>query len=133
MRRGRCSTSYSGGLLGWTAASGVHSITGERFRSYSAYGGEDGALGVPVGATIPSSASGGGSTQRFQGGYAYSSAGSTYFANGDSLIHARYQQLGGPGSRLGWPTSNEVCANGTCTSRYQGGTLTWTAAGGVRG
>jgi uncharacterized protein with LGFP repeats len=42
-----------------------------------------------------------------------------------------WARQGGEAGRLGYPTTDEICGGG-CYQRFQGGTITWSPASGMR-
>ncbi len=125
--QGTCYAPFMSGLLGWTSASGVQSIAGERFVDYIAAGGQA-KFGIP---TSGSEDLQGGTRQSFSRAIAYTVGDVTTLQMRDSLIHAKYMSTGGPTGLFGWPTSFEQCSGGVCFTLFQGGVMAWSPAAGV--
>jgi GH25 family lysozyme M1 (1,4-beta-N-acetylmuramidase) len=117
---------YAHGLAFWSVATGVHALWGPISSKYLALGGSNSFLRRPVSdienTTIP-----GGQQARFQGGWIY-----WHQATGAHEVHGwilhTYLGLGGSGSALGLPTSDEYSIPGGRQSDFQHGRLRWDAA-----
>lgn len=133
LRAGQCFTVYTGGILGWTASTGVQSVGGVAWAAYKAAGGPTSELGIPVApAKWVSAAAGGGDVNALSGGTVYTSTkGSAAALTALSLIRAQYEQLGGPAGALGWPTARETCDANGCRVQFDAGLLGWTSGAGV--
>jgi trimeric autotransporter adhesin len=108
-----------------TGAQPLHA--GPLAAKYDALGGP-GFLGLP---TAEDTAVGTGRVAAFQRGKVYTSPAGTWGVWG--LVGARYEQLGGPTGRLGFPTSDEVDAgSGGRVSRFQNGRIYFTSATGAQ-
>ncbi|MFC9996634.1 LGFP repeat-containing protein [Nocardia sp. NPDC127526] len=97
-------------------------VTGDFLAKYNELGGESGPLGAPTGPE--QDAPGGGKVQEFTGGAVYaSSATGTHVVWGE--IRKAWDENGGPGGKLGYPTTDETDIPGGKQSEFTGGTITW--------
>lgn len=114
---------FQGGRLFWSPEFGTREVHGEIERRYEAFGGSGGFLGLPV---TDEFGVRGGRASRFTGGQLLWSP-----EHGAREIHGaigiRYDELGGPGSELGLPTSDEYAVPGGRRSDLQHGSLVWDA------
>ncbi|MFI6868525.1 LGFP repeat-containing protein [Nocardia sp. NPDC050406] len=103
-------------------ANGDIEVEGAILEKYNAFGGVNGALGEPTG--DDADAPDGGKVQEFKGGAIYSSpTAGTHVVWGD--IREAYLANGGPGGKLGYPTTDETDIPGGKQSDFTGGTITW--------
>jgi hypothetical protein len=121
---------YRGGHIYWTAHSGAWEVHGSILVQYLAMGGPGGLLGFPVTDELDGGKAGS-KVSRFRGGGIWWSA-----ATGAKEVHGsilvKYLSLGGEGSFLGLPTTNEVNhAPGGKRSTFQGGVILWTPSTGA--
>ncbi len=124
-----CSQAFqNSSLIAGRASSGYYTVTGAYVPALTAAGGLSGALGLPTTPVLTISANGGGTGQVFDGGSIYSSAMGAFAVSGG--IRDFYFTKGGSAGVLSWPTSVAACNGGTCTQKFAGGTVSWTAAGG---
>ena len=94
---------------------------------YYDLGGPGSYLGTP---TAPETAVAGGRMQTFHGGTIYwSLATGAHAVHG--LILGRYQALGGPGSFVGFPTSDEQAVAGGRASTFTGAAIYWSPGTGA--
>src|SRR6266568_1195805 len=94
---------------------------------WSALGWERGFLGYPVADEVGVT---GGRASRFQGGTIYwSTASAAQEVHG--AILGRYLQLGGTGSTLGLPTSDEYSITGGRRSDFKHGAIEWSSGTGA--
>ncbi|CAO5232039.1 GH25 family lysozyme [Frankia sp. AgKG'84/4] len=116
---------YSNGLVFWSVATGVHALWGPIAPRYLAVGGSNRFLHRPV-SDIENTVAPGGQQARFQGGWIY-----WHPATGAHVVNGRilqtYLGLGGSGSALGLPTSDEYSVPGGRQSDFQHGRLRWDA------
>ena len=126
-----CWITFENGLIGSTPTSGVYVVDGESKAAYDAQGGPRGALGAPISAPEVIADDGGGTRQRFAGGYIYSSSAGTVGLRSNSGLTQRYISIGGPASELGWPTTSELCGTASCSIGFTRGLLGWTMSTGV--
>jgi uncharacterized protein with LGFP repeats len=125
--RGR-SRDYQNGSIFWTPQTGAHEVHGAIRVKWAQLGGTRGFLGYPTtdesGGSIPGSR-----FNHFEGGSIYwTPQGGPHEVHG--AIHARYQAMGFERSQLELPVSDELAMPGGRLSRFQGGEITWTPAGG---
>ena len=97
-------------------------VAGGILAKYTEAGGPTGVLGAPTG---PAQTVGdGGHYQEFAGGAIFYSEGTgAHVVWGD--IRTAYDEHGGPGGALGFPTSDETDAPGGKQSAFQHGKITW--------
>lgn len=127
-QRGSKVSRFEGGHIYWSAKTGAHEVHGEILIRYLYHGAEGGSLGLPTSDEVEVP---GGRKSEFQRATIYwSSSSGAHEVHG--AIRTRYHQLGGPGSFLGFPTSDEsdiLQSNGKPSggkvSRFQGGTIYW--------
>ncbi|MGK5113008.1 LGFP repeat-containing protein [Geodermatophilus sp. CPCC 205506] len=120
---GGWSQQFERGVVYVSAAGSFATVNGINTR-YQELGGRDGVLGFPVG---PELTLAGGWSQQFERGVIYvSAAGSFATVNG---INGAYQQLGGPGGALGYPTSPEMTFPGGWGQNFERGAVYVTADG----
>ncbi|CAO5175776.1 lysozyme [Frankia sp. AiPs1] len=119
---------YANGLAFWSVSTGVHALYGPISTKYLALGGSNSLLRRPI-SDIEFTSAPGGQQARFQGGWIYWSA-----ATGAHEVHGQilrtYLALGGSGSALGLPTSDEYSVPGGRQSSFQHGRLRWDAVTG---
>jgi len=122
---------YQGGNIYWTAAFGAYEVYGAILDRYVVMGGPASPLGFPT--TGEASAPGDGRMNLFQGGGIYwtpavENAHATY-----GEIGRLYQAMGGPGSPLGFPLTDEATTPGGAGrfNDFQGGSIYWSFATGV--
>lgn len=126
---GGSSQRFQGGWLYWSNSTGTHQIGGAVGERYRAMGGPASGLSYP--ATDEGATAGSGSSQRFAGGSLYWS-GATGVQQASGAIGTRYAALGGPASRLGYPTATEVAVgNGGTSQQFQGGAAYWSPSSGA--
>lgn len=105
-----------------TRNGGEIAVSGDVLAKYTAAGGATGPLGEPTGAQ--QEAAGGGVLQEFTGGAIYvAPGGPAHVVWGE--IRKAYDENGGPGGKLGYPTSDETDIAGGKQSTFTGGTITW--------
>jgi uncharacterized protein with LGFP repeats len=83
---------------------GDFSVAGAVYTSYLAHGGPLGGLGWPTRQQWAHAKNGGGVSQRFAGGYVFSSAKAGAHAVRGKVL-ATYLRRGGAGGTLGWPAA----------------------------
>lgn len=128
---GACAQSFAQGVLTWSANNGGNIVQNVIAPTYSNFGGVSGRLGAATTQTIPISANGGGIVQAFSNGaIAKKNSSSTGFALIGG-IRSFYGTQGGVSGRLGWPTSNEICASqSSCYQTFENGTIDWNSNSG---
>ncbi|TSE02220.1 hypothetical protein FOS14_00915 [Skermania sp. ID1734] len=100
-------------------------VSGDILSKYNELGGPTGTLGLPTGAA--KTIGGDGHYQEFAGGAIFYSQGTgAHVVWGD--IRTAYDQNGGPGGELGFPTSDETDIPGGKQSTFQHGKITWNAS-----
>jgi hypothetical protein len=92
------------GNMYWTPPTGAHEVQGVILGHYLQLGGPSGVLGFPTSDETASPA--GGRMNTFQVGDIFFSPGTGAFEVQGAIL-ARYNSMGGPGSFLGFPTSDE--------------------------
>jgi len=115
---------FQGGSIYWLSATGAHEVHGLIRSKWLALGSTAGFLGYPrsdeVAVTV-------GRASQFQGGNVYWSSG-----NGTHEVHgailARYLSLGGTGSRLGPPVSDEYAVAAGRRSNFKHGAIIWNSS-----
>ncbi len=125
-RTGRAS-SFQGGRVLWSPATGVHAVTGPALAHYDANGGANGFLGFPTSGLTRLDATA--SYQDFQGGRVYVVGGRAQSVRG--AILATYLHLGGSYGSLGLPTSDEYDVPGGRRSDFTGGSLVFDSRTGA--
>lgn len=123
LRGGGCYQQFEGGKLYWVGNGPAYRIKAQAMRGYQVLGNEHSSLGYPV-SDEKCGLSGGGCYQKFERGKLYwtgHNAGIGVWG----AVEARYLQLGNEHSKLGYPTTNPSCSNGSCTQKFQRGSMTW--------
>jgi len=121
---------FAGGIVDWSSATAAHEVHGAILSKYQALGGPGSFLGLPISDehAVP-----GGRQSDFAGGIVdWSSATAAHEVHG--AILSKYQALGGPGSTLGFPLSDEQNAPEGPPNRqseFQYASIHWTAASGA--
>jgi uncharacterized protein with LGFP repeats len=112
---------FQGGSIYWLSATGAHEVHGAIRSKWLALGSSAGFLGYPRSDEVAVSI---GRASQFQGGNVYSSSGNgTHEVHGSILT--RYLALGGTGSRLGPPTSDEYTVSVGRRSNFKHGAIIW--------
>jgi len=127
-RVGRYNHFAGGASIYWTQQTGAHAVQGQIRALWARLGWEAGQLGYPT-SDERATADGAGRQNTFTHGAVFWTAGGGAHAVVGS-IYARYVELGGVKSKLGYPTSNEVAVSGGRASTFQRGTITWNAKTG---
>ncbi|WAB81881.1 hypothetical protein OVN18_02340 [Microcella daejeonensis] len=125
-----CSVDFASGMIGWSAAGGVHVVPEPFAAEYRRVGGLS-AVGAPTSAVFSDAARGGGRAQAFQNAYAYASPSGTAVLMTNTPIFQQYARLGSQRGDLGWPASSESCSTTACTVSFQGGQLMLDIVSGV--
>ena len=117
---------HTNGLMFWSAATGARIVHGPSATKYLELGGSNSFLGRPVSDTELATAPGAHQTI-FQGGWIY-----WHPETGAHEVHGAilktYLGMGGSGSRLGLPITDEYSVPGGRESAFQFGRLRWDAA-----
>ncbi|HEU0101327.1 MAG TPA: hypothetical protein VFR07_03330 [Mycobacteriales bacterium] len=125
---------FEGGQIYQSPATGAHEVHGLIFQAWGRTGYEAGPLGYPRTDERPLSGRAGASNL-FTGGAVFWSAGTGAHAVVGALRDA-YRGSGWEKGCLGLPVADEQRSTPggvvTCTSAFENGTITWTAAGGAR-
>jgi LGFP repeat/Cysteine-rich secretory protein family len=118
---------FQGGSIYWTPATWSHEVHGAIRDKWASLGWERGFLRYPTSDEVAVT---GGRASYFQGGQVYWSA-----VTGPHEVHgailSRYLSLGGPGSALKLPTTDEYGVSGGRRSDFQGGSIHWNASTGA--
>jgi hypothetical protein len=121
--KGGYSRKFIKGRMYWSKAAGVHELHGPILARFRAIGGPIGPAGFPTTdvTTIP-----GGQRARLGGSWKiyWSAASGAWSTHGP--IARRWLNLGGPGSSLGFPTSNAIPISGGAQQHFLHGLITWT-------
>ena len=121
---------FQNGSIYWTAATGAHSTSGAIRTAWAAQGFERGVLGYPVTNELGGYPNGG-FAQAFQRGSIYWTA-ATGAHSTSGAIRTAWAAQGFESGRLGYPTTDIYSTgNGGFAQNFQGGSITWTAAGGA--
>ena len=127
---GGCVQEFEGGSIYSSTDNGVHAVFTPYRDAWARHGAEAGRLGYPTTDEICGRA-GGGCYQQFQGGTIHWSG-----ASGMRAVFTPYRDTwarhGAEAGRLGYPTTDEICGGGGCYQRFQGGSINWSPAGGMR-
>ena len=124
--RNGAAVDLTGGAVYWSSATGARVVRGEILATYRRWGAESGALGYPTG---DDQAHASGFRTTFQGGHVYWSAPTGAHVLRGAILD-RYLASGGP-AVLGFPTSDDVAANGGVKADLQGGAVYWSSATGA--
>ncbi|WP_162942652.1 hypothetical protein [Cryobacterium soli] len=120
---------FQKGWAYWSPSTGAVLANGAIGNSYRVRGGTSGGLGFPM--ASEKAEAGGGSSQRFQGGWLYwSSSKGTYQIGG--AIGSKWLAAGGPSSGLGYPSSDDTAMGNGSGQAFSTGSLYWSAATGVQ-
>jgi uncharacterized protein (TIGR03437 family) len=118
------------------AGNPVQLVAGPFLTKWAGFSYETGAAGSPISGAMPalSFRATAGQVQSFAKGTMFMAttgpgAGSVYFAGG--LVAAAYNQSGGMGGSLGFPTSDEYSSNGKRRQDFEGGFIDYAAGNAV--
>jgi hypothetical protein len=115
-------SSFQGGTIYYSSASGAHYTIGGIDAKYSGMGGPNSVLGFPM---TDEWYAAGGAYNFFQSGGIYWSGG-TGSHDVYGAISDRYKAMGGPASSgLGFPTDDQTGVSTGAKAPFQGGTLWW--------
>lgn len=133
LRNGGCFQNFEGGSVLWSPGTGAQLLTSAPVNSaWAKTGFENGTLGYPTTGLICGLRNGG-CFQNFEKGSIIWSptTGAQPMLTGP--IQAAWAQQRYENGPLGYPTSAQNCTlnNTNCTQIFQGGTITWTPAGGA--
>ncbi|HEX9229923.1 MAG TPA: endonuclease/exonuclease/phosphatase family protein [Arthrobacter sp.] len=123
---GSSSQRFQNGYLVETPGVGVFTSTGPIRDRWVAMGAEAGALGLPIGNTVPTAT---GSYQKYQNGFILASPKTGAYPS-MGPIRSAFAKQGYEGGKLGYPTSEVyTTSNGGTAQTYQGGIITRTKSG----
>jgi hypothetical protein len=117
------------GSIYWTPATGAWEVHGAIRGHWAALGWERSFLGYPVTNEL-AVGDGVGRYNHFQGGYIYWSPASGAWSVKGAIL-GRYQSLGGPWSRLGYPVTDETPTSYGARSTFQHGHIDWYSGTGT--
>ncbi|WP_159700753.1 GDSL-type esterase/lipase family protein [Arthrobacter sp. 18067] len=129
LKSGGSSQEYQRGTIIWSPATGAKALTGAIRSYWSSTGGQDGALGYPVGEEVRQNNF---VYQLFQGGTVYWSAATGAHSTTHGDVHNRYNQLGGAAGQLGLPLTDKLPRAGGLVQQFANGWLVWGPATGAR-
>ena len=119
---------FQHGSIYWTPETGAHAIPREIFERWGEDGFEGGPVGFPIAAV--QHLDNGGSWQAFEDGVIVRNpAGERFVVRG--AIGAKYRELGGPASELGYPRSNEKAIPAGAVSDFEHGNIYWSPETGA--
>lgn len=116
---------YARGNVYWSASTGAHAVLGGILARYLVLGGP-GVLGLPR--TDETAVSGGRASTFTRGTVYWSAATGAHGVVG--AILSRYSSIGGAGSTLGLPVTDEYSVAGGRRSDFQHGTISWSSSTG---
>jgi GH25 family lysozyme M1 (1,4-beta-N-acetylmuramidase) len=119
--RGVVTQQFSGGLIVWSRATGAQPLMGAMLARWRHDGGLRSQEGLPTGPRV-------GVAQQFAGGGLYATSSGVHLVPG--AIRDRYEELGGPASVLGLPSSEAAVIGGTRLVRFDVGALVETTVAG---
>ena len=129
LKNGGSSQQYQRGTIMWSPATGARALTGAIRSYWSSTGGQNGALGYPVGEEVRQNAF---VYQLFQGGTVYWSAATGAHSTTHGDVHNRYNALGGAAGQLGLPLTDKLPRAGGLVQQFVNGWLVWGPATGAR-
>lgn len=124
--RGVLQQRFAGGQLLWSATTGAHALTGAFLARWLRERGIRSPAGLPTGEATQRS---GGTSQQFAGAGYYLSGGVVRAV--PDVLRDRYEQLGGPDSPFGMPTTEVYPVVGGRAIKLQVGVLREVSAAGV--
>jgi uncharacterized protein with LGFP repeats len=120
---------YDVGSIYWTPQTGAHEVHGDIRVKWASLGGHRSFLGYPV-TDETGCPDGHGRFNHFEGGSIYWTPElGPHEVHGD--IRGLWAEMGWERSRLGYPTTDEGDMAGGRMSRFQGGEIQWSPAGGA--
>ncbi|MCP1415073.1 GDSL-type esterase/lipase family protein [Paenarthrobacter sp. A20] len=129
LKSGGSSQEYQRGTIIWSPATGAKALTGAIRSYWSSTGGQNGALGYPVGEEVRQNNF---VYQLFQGGTVYWSAATGAHSTTHGDVHNRYNSLGGAAGQLGLPLTDKLPRAGGLVQQFANGWLVWGPATGAR-
>ncbi len=112
---------FQGGSIYWLSATGAHEVHGSIRAKWLSLGSTGAFLGYPISDEIAVTV---GRSSQFQGGNVYWSSGPGAHEVHGSILK-KYLSLGGTGSRLGVPVSDEYTVTVGRRSDFQHGAIIW--------
>ena len=119
---------FEGGSVYWSSTTGARLVSEPVLQRYLALGGPSGLLGLPTG---EEAAVVGGTRQTFQKAHVFHSA-STGVRYVKGAILKKFSSIGGTGSYLGMPTSDETRITGGWRSHFVNGNITYLSGKGAQ-
>ncbi|MFJ4168024.1 GDSL-type esterase/lipase family protein [Paenarthrobacter sp. NPDC089714] len=129
LKNGGSAQQYQRGTIVWSPATGARVLTGAIRAYWSSTGGQNGALGYPVGEENRQANF---VYQQFQGGTVYWSAATGAHSTTHGDIHNRYVALGGGAGQLGLPLTDKIPKAGGLVQQFANGWLVWGPGSGTR-
>jgi uncharacterized protein with LGFP repeats len=130
LKDGGCYQNFQKGQIHWAPGVGAYATRGVLASAWARTGWETGKLGYPTTNQV-CGLKDGGCYQNFQGGQIHWSP-ATGARPTTGAIASAWANTGWERGTLGYPTTDENCTStGTCTQRFQTGTLTWTPTRGI--
>ncbi|MDQ1127876.1 LGFP repeat-containing protein [Microbacterium sp. SORGH_AS_0888] len=125
-----CAVRFEKGTLVWDSAGGaIEQVSGAVESSWYGGGGVNNAIGAPQSTLTQVN---GGWEQLFRNGRYYVHAGEDpVVLKIPSAIQDVYRGMGATTSRLGWPTSGEICGGYGCFVSFDNGYLSWDGRSGA--
>lgn len=123
--RGRFVT-FENGNIYWTHETGAQTVSPLNMQKWGEKGWENGPLGYPI---EGEQVNGDDGTQRFENGVIVRRGNQVQYVQG--LIAKKYLELGGLGSRLGFPTTGEIPIPGGAFSAFEHGNIYWSPSTGA--
>jgi uncharacterized protein with LGFP repeats len=120
---------FQNGYIVWSPATGPREVQGAIANHYASLGLTGSFLGYPIGGET-AVGDGVGRFSWFQGGIVFWSGGAGAWSV-KGAIASTYLSLGGPFSRLGYPTSDETPTSYGARSAFQGGYIDWSRTNGA--
>ncbi|MFK0002049.1 GDSL-type esterase/lipase family protein [Paenarthrobacter sp. NPDC090522] len=129
LKNGGSAQQYQRGTIVWSPATGARVLTGAIRAYWSSTGGQNGALGYPVGEENRQANF---VYQQFQGGTVYWSAATGAHSTTHGDIHNRYVALGGGAGQLGLPLTDKIPKAGGLVQQFANGWIVWGPGSGTR-
>jgi uncharacterized protein with LGFP repeats len=122
-------SNFERGTIFWRPDLGAHNVQGSIYTKWSQLGADLSYLGYPV--SDEGNTATGGKYNNFERGAIFwkQSIGIAYGVQG--AIYNKWVELGADTGCLGYPISDEYDWNGGKRSDFEGGSITWTSAGGA--
>ncbi|RBY95632.1 hypothetical protein DQ237_14030 [Blastococcus sp. TF02-8] len=120
---------FEHGSIYWTPATGARFIRGEIRDKWVELGAENGRLGFPISDESCTLRDGGCYISMEGGSIHWSPTTGAHVTWGE--IRSKWAQLGWETSHLGYPTSDEICADNGCHNDFERGAIYWSAGTGA--